>query len=423
MRNARAAAAAAFTCTALLAATACAGSTPDGAAGKNTDGRGPFTLAMGKDTTGKLQSKILDVWNKQHPDEKVTLIELPESADEQRSTLVQNFQARSDRFDAVAMDVVWTSEFAARGWVRKLQAGSLPVADMLPAAVQTARYKGDLYGAPMASAGALLFYRKDLVGKAPTTWKDLVGDCGIAKKHHMDCYAGQFAQYEGLTVNASEAINSAGGSVYGPDGSVTVDSAQAKKGIDFLINGFRQGYIPKKAITYKEEDGRRSFQKGDLLFLRNWPYVYSLANTKGSDTTIAGKVGVTSLPGADGTGASTLGGANLALSTYSKHPKSVLDFMAFMESPEVQRVEVEDLSNAPVLTELYTDRKLSQSFPYLPALRQSLLNARPRPQVPAYNDASLHIQREIYEALQGRKSSAEALHDLAKELKQVGSDS
>ena len=40
-----------------------------------------------------------------------------------------------------------------------------------------------------------------------------MADCKIAKAHHMGCYAGQFAKYEGLTVNASEAINAAGGHV------------------------------------------------------------------------------------------------------------------------------------------------------------------------------------------------------------------
>ncbi|MEU7434077.1 ABC transporter substrate-binding protein [Streptomyces sioyaensis] len=418
MRKPRTAAAAAvLTSTAMLLGAGCAGSAPGGEG--DADGRGAFTLAMGKDTTGKLKSKVLDVWNKRHPNEKVTLIELPESADEQRAAMVQNFQAKSDRFDAVAMDVVWTAEFAARGWVQKLDADAVPIADMLPAATATAKYKGELYGAPFASSGALLFYRKDLVSKPPTTWKELVADCAVAKRQQMDCYAGQFAQYEGLTVNASEAINSAGGAVYGRDGQVTVNSPEAKKGLDFLVDGFRKGYIPKKAITYKEEDGRRAFQRGDLLFHRNWPYVYGLANTKGSDTKIAGKVGVAPLPGANGPGASTLGGANLGLSSYSKHKKSVLDFMAFVESPEVQRVVVRDLSNAPVLTELYTDKALAKQFPYLPALRQSLLHARPRPQVPAYNDASLRIQREIYQALQGDKSASDALKELADQLKNV----
>jgi multiple sugar transport system substrate-binding protein len=420
MKPRTAAAAAVLTGSAMLLGAGCAGTAPG--AGGDADARGPFTFAMHKDTTGKMTSRILDVWNKRHPDQKVTLIELPESADEQRAAMVQNFQAKSDRFDVVAADVVWTAEFAARGWVQKLNRDALPIAGMLPAAVETAKYKGELYGAPVWTGGALLFYRKDLVSKPPTTWTELIADCEIAKRQKMDCYAGQYAQYEGLTVNASEAINSAGGSVYGPDGQVTVNSPEAKAGIDFLVDGFRKGYIPKEAITYKEEDGRRAFQKGDLLFHRNWAYVYGLANTEGSDTKIAGKVGVAPIPGARGTGVSTLGGANLALSTYSNHKKSVLDFMAFMESPEIQRAEVQDLSLAPVLTELYTDKALAKQFPYLPALRQSLLSARPRPQVPAYNDASLRIQQEVNKALQGQKSSTDALKDLADQLQRIKSD-
>lgn len=421
MRSTRAALAVAASFVSLTTlVTGCSGSTPDGDSAGGGDS-GPFTLVAGKDTTGKLQSKVLDLWNSKHPDQKVTLIELPESADDQRSAMTQNFQAKSDRFDVVAADVVWTAEFAARGWIQKLDPAGLPVSAMLPAALNTAKYKGDLYAAPMASAGAMLFYRKDLVSKPPTTWKELIGDCRIAKQRAMDCYSGQFAQYEGLTVNASEAINSAGGAVFGPDGSVTVDSPEARAGLDFMVDGFKQGYIPKAAITYKEEDSRRAFQQGKLLFLRNWPYVYGLANAGGKDSVIAGKFGVAPLPGANSVGASTLGGANLALSSYSKHKKSVLEFMAFMESPAVQRIEVEDLSNAPVLTDLYTDKALAAKYPYLPVLQQSLLHARPRPQVPAYNEVSLKIQKQVYEALQGRKSSADALKDLASDLSKIDS--
>jgi multiple sugar transport system substrate-binding protein len=38
------------------------------------------------------------------------------------------------------------------------------------------------------------------------------------------------------------------------------------------VNGFKNGAIPQKAITYKEEDGRCAFQAGELLFHRQWPY-------------------------------------------------------------------------------------------------------------------------------------------------------
>ena len=47
----------------------------------------------------------------------------------------------------------------------------------------------------------------------------------------MDCYAGQFAKYEGLTVNAAEVINTAGGEIVGDDGKTpTVDTPRVGEG-------------------------------------------------------------------------------------------------------------------------------------------------------------------------------------------------
>ena len=99
----------------------------------------------------------------------------------------------------------------------------------------------------------------------------------------MDCYAGQFQKYEGLTVNASEAINTAGGVIVGEDGKTpSVNTPEAAKGLGRLADAYENGNIPKQAITYTEEEGRASFEAGKLLFLRQWPYVYSLATTEGS---------------------------------------------------------------------------------------------------------------------------------------------
>ena len=97
----------------------------------------------------------------------------------------------------------------------------------------------------------------------------------------MDCYAGQFAKYEGLTVNAAEAINTAGGKIVDEDGKTpTVNTPEAAKGLSELVDAYKNGNIPKQAITYKEEQGRQAFQSGKLLFLRNWPYVYNLASDR-----------------------------------------------------------------------------------------------------------------------------------------------
>ena len=46
----------------------------------------------------------------------------------------------------------------------------------------------------------------------------------------------------------------------------------AREGIGILARGVRDGWIPREALEYKEEESRQAFQDGRLLFLRNWPY-------------------------------------------------------------------------------------------------------------------------------------------------------
>jgi multiple sugar transport system substrate-binding protein len=397
----------------------CAGSTPSGEGGGGGDGRGPITFAQGKDTTGHLDD-ILAIWNKKHPDEQVKLLELSESADEQRTSMVQNFQAQSNRYDVVGADVVWTAEFAAHGWLEPLDSARFGGSDLLPPTVETGKYEGKLYAAPYNSNAGLLYYRKDLVKQPPKTWGELIDSCKIAEQNNMGCYAGQFSQYEGLTVNVSEAINSAGGSVVESGGTeVAVDSSEAREGLQFLVDGFEQGYIPDEAITYDEEIGRRAFQQGNLLYLRNWPYVYPLANTKGPDSKIVGKFAVAPLPGPDGLGASTLGGYNMAISKYSENKKTAEDFVEFIQSEPIQRQILTKMALPPVRSDLYDDPALQKQIPYLATLKEAILNAETRPVTPAYNDVTLAVQKNSYEALQGKVSVDEAISAMTEELKQA----
>ena len=75
--------------------------------------RGPITFAMGANDTGKLVP-IIEAWNAEHPDEEVTLSELPQEADQQRETLVQSLQANSGDYDVMALDVTWTDADCTR---------------------------------------------------------------------------------------------------------------------------------------------------------------------------------------------------------------------------------------------------------------------------------------------------------------------
>ena len=385
------------------------------AASQGLDGRGPITYVQGKDNSNVVRP-LIEKWNAAHPNEKVTFKEQTDQADQQHDDLVQNFQAKNANYDVVSVDVVWTAEFAAKGWLQPLKDKmALDTTGMLKPTVEAASYKGTLYAAPESSDGGILYYRKDLVPTAPKTWDEMMGMCSIAKAKNIGCYAGQFSKYEGLTVNASEAINSFGGSVLDKDGKPSLNTEEAKTGLNNLAKAYADGNIPKEAITYKEEESRQAFQDGKLLFLRNWPYVYNLATTEGSSK-VKNVLGMTALPGKDGPGASSLGGHSAGMSVYSKNKATALDFLKFLTTEETQKFFATQGSLAPVLGKLYDDKELVAKLPYLPVLKTSIENAVPRPVTPFYPAVTKAIQDNAYPAIKGEKAVDAALSDMQKSI-------
>ncbi len=226
--------------------------------------------------------------------------------------------------------------------------------------------------------------------------------------------------YEGLTVNFAEAVQSAGGTILSGDGStVTVNSAPGRQALEFLTSGLVQGWIPQAALGWNEEASRQAFEAGKLLFLSNWPYVYGEASLPGPGNKIAGKVGVTALPGPHGPGSSTLGGANLAISAYSQHPATALAFIEFLTSLASEREVLLRSALPPVWTALYTQPSLVRQFPFLPVEKQAILTARPRPALADYNQFSLAISSAVHQALAQRLPVSATLTELAAELRQI----
>jgi multiple sugar transport system substrate-binding protein len=407
----------------LVAGCGGGGSSGGGGGGSNAGltSRGPITYVAGKDNNNVVRPTIAK-WNTAHPDQKVTFKEQSDQADQQHDDLVQHFQAKDANYDVASVDVIWTAEFAAKGWLQPLKDTlAADTSKFLPATVKTATYNNTLYALPYASDGGLLFYRKDLVKTPPKTWDEMMGMCSIAKKNNMDCYAGQLAKYEGLTCNATEAINTAGGKVVGDDGKTPeVNSAQSAKGLGRLADAYKAGNIPKQAITYQEEQGRQSFEAGKLLFLRNWPYVFSLATTDASSK-VKDKFGIAPLPGDSGPGASTLGGHDAAISAYSAHKATAFDFLKFWSSEETGRYFATQGSLAPVLSSLYDDPALVKKLPYLPTLKTSITNAVPRPVTPFYPAVTKAIQDNSYAAIKGDKTVQQALNDMQNAIKAAAS--
>ena len=407
----------------LLFAAACGGGSDGADSSGKLEGRGPITFATGKDDSGVLPTIVAE-WNRTHPQEPVELIELPSSGDDQRQQMIQNAQTKSDAFSVLDLDNVWTSEFAAHRWIAQLPAEQFDLSAYLPPALETAHYRGRMFAVPASSDGAMLYYRKDLLDRVgaqpPKTWDEVRQVCDrvrtLPEAAGISCYIGQFEKYEGLVANFAEVVNSAGGEIVGDDGRPHLDTPQARRGLDFLVEGMRSGMIPKEAIAFKEPESRRAFQEGSAVFSRWWPAQWSqLSKTDGSSA-VAGKFAVTPLPGPDGPGVSSLGGHNLAISAYAENKATALDFIKFRASEQQQKVMLDKGSFAPTLTAAYDDPALRAKFPYLPVLKESISGAEPRPRVVDYGELTQAVQDEVYDALSGAKTSEQALADLQRRL-------
>ena len=182
------------------------------------------------------------------------------------------------------------------------------------------------------------------------------------------------------------------------------------------MDGFKNGYIPQAALEWKEEDGRNAFEKGDVLFYRQWPYQYAnnLENL-GDD-----KFGVAALPSLNGkTFISALGGHYCGVSAFSKNKETALKFIKWWTAKESELYMLDKQSNAPILGSLYEDADMLQKYPYLPTLRSSLDAARARPKAVAYGDVTAAIQDAFFPVIQQQTTAEDAISGLENKLKEL----
>ena len=405
---------AALACAALIAA-GCGGGGGGGGGGSTVSGvgenakvvtpdsaknpKGSVTWCIGKDTTGAF-SQVVKLYNQSHPGATVKLLELPTSADEQRTQLIQREQAKSSECDILGMDVIWTAEFAAQGWIRDVTpAIEARQNEFIPSTLETAKINDKYWAIPFNTNAGFLYYDSK-IKNPPSTWQQAYQEAGS-----QGGIAYQGARYEGLTVNFLELLYGAGGTVISEDGkSATIDSPEAVKVLTFMRDGIKNGDAPKATLTYMEEESRNAFQNGKVALLRNWPYVYSLAK----DANV--KFGLEPLPQWEGgQAASVLGGYNLGISTYSKNPGTALSFINYATAPAAQKKFFVKSSLPAVLTETYNDPSVKKQVPFASELLKAVQQGKPRPVSPVYTQISEAIYKNVYSALNGSTSPESAL--------------
>jgi multiple sugar transport system substrate-binding protein len=362
---------------------------------------------FGKETIANVVEAFNSSQNKIH----VTYNELPppSSSTEVHQSLVQQLARRNGSPDVFTQDIIWIAEFAAAKWALPLgdYFNADAMKDYFPGVVQACTWQGKLTALPWFIDSGMLYYRKDLLdelgAKAPETWDQLIDS---AKKLTSSDKAKfgflwQAKQAEVLVCDLVSFIGSNEGTILQPDGkTVSIADNAAAEAVQLMHDLIKKYQVtPEDVLSWDEEPSRGPFTSGQAAFLRNWSYVFKVAQDK-TESKVVDKVGVAPLPHfPNKKSAACLGGYQYGVNAASKNKDAALEFVRWMSSPETQLRFATTLGLCPTRASVLDQPQIAQEQPFMPQLKSVFIGAIPRPVTPKYPQVSLILQSEISRAI------------------------
>ena len=375
-----------------------------------------------------------EAWASQRGHE-VQVVSTPNSATERLALYQQLLAARSADIDVFQIDVIWPGILANHLIALDAYVDAALLAEHFRPIADNNRVAGRLVAIPWFTDAGLLYYRADLLAKhgaaVPTTWAELAATARRIQAaerqtgaERMWGFVFQAKAYEGLTCNALEWIDShGGGAIVEANGDISIDNPRAAAALD-TVAGWIGTIAPVGVLNYAEEEARAVFQSGNAVFMRNWPYAWALGNAENSP--VRGKIGVTVLPrAADGKHTGTLGGWQLAVSKYSRHPALAADLVLYLTVREEQKRRAIAGAYNPTIAALYRDPEVLAANPFMGQLQATFTSAVARPSRVTgakYNRVSAAFFSAVHATLSGDGEGADNLARLARRLERLGGE-
>ncbi|MEZ5931921.1 MAG: ABC transporter substrate-binding protein [Alphaproteobacteria bacterium] len=393
-------------------------------------GAADITIACGyQESEMRLCQEAADAWSAESGNH-VEVIRAPERSDE-RYLYILDLLARDDAsVDIFQIDVIWPSAMAGDLVDLTEHVPAEERAAFIRTIVDNNTVDGRLVALPWFTDAGMLYYRKDLLDKhalpVPETYGELA-ETALAVQTaeraggQADLWGFVFEgqAYEGLTCNALEWISAHGGRILDDDGNIVVDSPASA-----LALGGAAAWVdtiaPPKVTQFVEEDARITFQLGNAVFMRNWPYAWSLLQAE--DSAVKGKIGVAPLPkgGVHGQHSAVLGGWQLAVSRFSENQEAAIDFVRYLTSRDEQKRRAIQGSFAPTIADLYQDPEVLDANPFFADLGATLQDAVARPSARTgvqYAQLSTLFWEAAHRTLTGYGTAADNLARLEDRLK------
>jgi len=369
---------------------------------------------------------MFPAWQERNPDVELIAEDLLGDTEGRTKYLLQCREGT--QADMIELDGFWVAEFAALGCTR-------PLDDLIPAELLDdyydafkVVYKGKIHAlVPNTAFNSMLWYRKDLLEEAgldgpPKDWNELVE---YAEKLTVKDENGNVIRY-GLTMPAARSEHTSvvllGFYWQGEDVFVTDDNMPAFNNqtsidvFDMFAKIYQGGWLMPESINMLYQETQDAFfaDKAAMMLHGSWlsSGMYNLAPN------LKGKVGLAPNPvnPVTGKGGVNAGGWSYAVTTPDDAKVAAAADLLYIMSggdKEAYKQEILEGGNIPILKSMAGDQDvLNSQFASEPDWQATILgelpNAKTRPAVEIYPDASLEWSQAFQETLLGA-SAADAL--------------
>jgi trehalose/maltose transport system substrate-binding protein len=333
---------------------------------------------------------------------RVRIKETPEDKNLHLDYLQALVDSESTALDVYLLDATW---------VGAISSGLLPLdtpAGFFEASLENNRLRNDLLALPLTLDVGVLYVRDDLLDKynysLPETWQDVAGiGEAIAKQENIHPYLFP-NDANNFTAQAVEWFSSEGAStIVEPSRYITIQNIPAIRTV--ASDWF---HVLADAPLLDETETLEAWQDGKAVFMRQWAQ-NALQEVRGN---------VIPLPSGEEGSHGVIGGWQLGVSKFSRHPKEALEFLTFMTRYDTQYTFAER-GFLPVRPTLYNDKTLRANYPLFTLLPNVLKTAVSRP-----STVTLRRYGQVSEAIQkvlqaGNRPAQETIQTLADELSDI----
>ncbi len=372
-------------------------------------------------------------FHKEHPNVTIEFTFLPYP--QLHSAILTSAAAPVAQYDVVLSDLIWTGEFAAKGY-------TVPLNNYIrqyiknPKGIPQSVWNGLSVGGKVMAMPFLanfqnFYYNKKMLAEAgfksgPKTMAQWLHQMEVLKAKHIVQYPYEdsWLQAEGLVCDYVRTAGEFGnGNLFNAKGQPIMNQGAALKALEWMRMLYKDGLANPNSLAADEPTAANAFASGQAAFNTNWTFVTGIMNNK-SESKIVGQGVVSGFPVAPGTNRATLSasisgfqGLAIAANTPASLKPWAWKWIQFATSPAVQAQHLH--SEWPIWSSVATSPQEKHLNPWYKVYQQNLNAVYNRPAVSNYLTVSSIIQQYVHEAISGTIPVKTAANDMVQQIESL----